>query len=139
MPEVSFFFFFFSLLSFAPQFVARYFEIAEMYITYYLSGGEEKLSEKKIKKAARAHFDILDGASRARKDAMQALYSAAPALPTTDKQKKRKKPKQILEAAQDHVHMINWLRKKHGGIEDESGKEVLADEDSDSDGEGDSE
>jgi hypothetical protein len=54
-----------------------FFKTSEAYVTYYLSGGKEKVQERKMKEMATNHFDNLENAQATRREHMRAFYEAS--------------------------------------------------------------
>lgn len=88
--------------------ITRYFEVARGYVRYYLSGGTEKISERKLKQMMGNGFDNLENAEFVRRTKMNTVYEMAPALA---------KPKNLSVAKLQELlrplfHTANWMRKR---------------------------
>ncbi len=95
----------------------RSFQTAQAFIAYYLSGGVEKIPERKAKLGAASFFDHLDDAQNVRRRNMQEyLYSAVNGIPKTSVEQKRFPLERLRERLKGRLHMLNWLRKKHSEI-----------------------
>jgi hypothetical protein len=95
----------------------RNFHTAQAFIAYYLSGGVEKIPERKAKRAAASFFDDLDDAQNVRRRNMQThLYRAVNGIPKALSEQKLFPLQRLRKCLKDRMHMLNWLRKKHGEI-----------------------
>ncbi len=97
----------------------RNFKTSQMYIVYYLSGGVEKITERKIKAMAANHFDQMVDGQTIRRERMQKYLYKMVKVPTFPGEKDKLPNEKLFEVLKKWTHELNWLRRKHGEIESE--------------------
>lgn len=101
------------------------------FMNHYLAGGTEKISEREAKLASKTHYSDYPNGSEIRRAKMSEFLYDRVAVPRTDKQKNAMPVAELRALLTVWTHELNWLRKKHGLMEDNTKKHGDDDDDND--------